>query len=102
MVVGGRSWNPEKTEDKGYALSLNPSSVDVPSCLETICDFPHYIESPSMGIFEDGLPTVCGGRGRNMNTVPHTYYNECFKFNFTNNAWEFSGSKHFPGIHTGK
>ena len=42
MIVGG---NSGKSEDKAYALSLNPS-VKIPSCLETICDFPHYVESP--------------------------------------------------------
>ena len=101
MIVGGAVHEPtRKSEDKAYALSLNPSSVDIPSCLETICDFPHYVETPSMGIFEDGLPTVCGGR--NINTNPHIYHRECYKFNVTNNGWEYSGSKNIEGVHTGK
>ena len=100
MIVGGAARNPSKSEDKAYALSLNPSSVDIPSCLETICDFPHYVETPSMGIFEDGLPTVCGGR--NVNTNPNTYHRECYKFNVTNNGWQYSGSKNIEGVHTGK
>ena len=99
MIVGGGSSNPRKSEDKAYALSLNPSSVAIPSCLEAICDFPHYVETPSMGIFDDGLPTVCGGR--NVNDDPDTYHRECYKFNVTNNGWEYSGSKNIQGVHTG-
>ena len=101
MVVGGGAGNPNprKSEDKAYALSLNPPSVAIPSCLETICDFPHYVETPSMGIFDDGLPTVCGGR--NVNDDPDTYHRECYKFNVTNNGWEYSGSKNIQGVHTG-
>ena len=103
MIVGGAarpSGGPYRSEDKAYALSLNPSLVAIPSCLETICDFPHYVETPSMGIFEDGLPTVCGGR--NINNDPHVYHRECYKFNVTNNGWEYSGSKNIQGVHTGK
>ena len=95
MIVGGQS--DEKDEDKVYALSLSPT-VDVPSCLDSICDFPNYVQPTSTAILEDGLPTVCGGRNRNTN--PWTYYRECFKFNFTD-AWEYSGSKSFANIHSG-
>ena len=95
MIVGGQA--DDKVEDKAYAMSLSPT-VDVPSCLESICDFPHYVQPTSAAIFDDGLPTVCGGR--NSDTSPHTFYNECYKFNFTN-AWEYSGSKHFRNIHSG-
>ena len=84
MIVGGQS--SEKYEDKAYAFSLSPS-VDVPSCLESICDFPNYVRPSSAAVFDDGLPTVCGGVDTN------SMYNQCFKFNFTN-AWEYSGSKH--------
>ena len=95
MIVGGQSNNPSqgpsKTEDKAYALSLD-RSVDVPSCLDRICDYPHYVRGASSAIFEDGLPTVCGGRYEN--TSPTTYYKECYKYNFTN-AWDFTGSKNY-------
>ena len=101
MIVGGRSHNPRKTEDKAYALSLKPSSVDIPSCLETICDYPLYVEAPLMAIFEDGLPTICGGRDENSSPV--TYHRECYKFNVTENGWGLPlGSKNFQGVHTGK
>ena len=93
MIVGGTS--NEKSEDKAYALSLSPS-VDVPSCLESICDFPHYVQDGMAAIFDDGLPTVCGG----VSTDPLKFYTECYKFNFTN-AWEYSGSKHYKTLHTG-
>ena len=93
MVVGGRS--VDKSEDKAYALTLN-RWVDVPSCLSSICDFPHYFEAATTGMFEDGLPMICGGR--NQKTDPFTYYKECYKYNFTN-AWEYTGSKNFPLIH---
>ena len=95
MIVGGQS--SEKSEDKTYALSLDPQ-VEVPSCLRNMCDFPRYFEGASAGIFEDGLPTVCGGRTRGS---PQVYHKDCFKFNFTN-AWEYSGSKSFFTSHTGK
>ena len=98
MVVGGQSDNPAKTEDKAYALSLD-RSVDVPSCLDTICDFPHYARGVSSGIFEDGLPTVCGGHDQNTGTnVQHT---ECYKYNFTN-AWDYAGSKNYADWASGK
>ena len=96
LIVGGQS--AEKTEDKAFALSLHPT-VDVPSCLTSICDFPHYVRGPPMAVFDDNLPTVCGGR--NQNNSPHTYYNQCFKLNLTNNGWELSGSKDIMRIHTG-
>ena len=102
MIVGGANRNPYKSEDKAYALSLSPSSVDIPSCLETLCDFPHYVECPSMALF-DGMPTVCGGR--NANSDPHIYHTECYQFNFTRNNWgdaaEPLGYKNFQGVHTG-
>ena len=101
MIVGGQSYDSTtyKSEDKAYALSLNPSSVDIPSCLETICDFPHYVEGPSMAVF-DGLPTVCGGR--NINTDPDTYHTECYEFNVTENSWgQPLGHKNIEGVHTG-
>ena len=101
MIVGGHS-APSKSEDKAYALSLNPS-VDIPSCLETICDFHHYVESPLMATF-DGLPTICGGRDASTN--PRTYHTECYQLNITRNSWgdraEPLGHKNFPNVHTGK
>ena len=103
MIVGGAarpSGAPHKSEDKAYALSLNPSYVDIPSCLETICDYPHYVETPSMATF-DGLPTVCGGR--DINTDPDTYHRECYEFNVTENSWgQPIGYKNFGNVHTGK
>ena len=84
MVVGGQS--DEKTEDKGYVISLD-DTIPVPSCLQSICDFPHYFLAATSGIFGDGLPTVCGGR----KVSPYTYYDSCYKFNYTN-AWVPAGS----------
>ena len=95
LIVGGQS--AEKTEDKAFALSLHPS-VEVPSCMTSICDFPHYVRGTSTAVFDDNLPTVCGGR----NESPWTYYNQCFKLNLTNNGWELSGSKDIMRVHTGK
>ena len=90
MIVGGGvledgRW---KSSDKAYGMSLN-SRVKVPTCLESICDFPHYVYNPTTAIFQDGLPTVCGGS--NLNTNPYTNYVECHKYNFTD-AWTYSGS----------
>ena len=98
MIVGGQSSHPEKTHDKAYALSLD-RSVDVPSCLETICDFPHYVREASAGIFKDGLPTVCGGLDGNNN--PATFFIKCYKYNFTN-AWDLAGSKNYAKHTRGK
>ena len=98
MIVGGQSDNPDKTEDKAYALSLD-RSVGVPSCLDTICDFPHYVREATAGIFGDGLPTVCGGF--DGNNSPATFFNECYKYNFTN-AWDFAGSKNYAKHTLGK
>ena len=102
MIVGGATNDPSrKSEDKAYALSLRPSSVEVPSCLERICDFPHYIECPSMAIFDNGLPTVCGGRRHTGSAYVH--YKECYQFNHTENGWGLPiGSKDKQGVHTGK
>lgn len=96
MIVGGRfdSFDDEgKLEsitsfDKGYTLSLDPT-LEIPSCVENICDFPYYLSAPGTAIFEDGLPTVCGGV--NFKTNPYTYHTECYKFSFAN-AWSLSGS----------
>ena len=95
MIVGGQSDNPSKTEDKAYALSLD-RSVDVPSCLDRICDFPHYVRGASSAIFEDGLPTVCGGIDENNSAMK-----ECYKYNFTN-AWDYAGTKNFADAAWGK
>ena len=101
MIVGGGSAVPNRrSEDKSYVLPLDPS-IDIPSCLETLCDFPHYIASPTGALF-NGLPTVCGGRDGATNT----YHTECYQFNFTRNSWgdpaEPLGHKKIGGIHTGK
>ena len=93
MLVGGHS--NEKPEDKGYIISLN-NSVSVPKCLQSICDFPHYVYGATSGIFEDGLPTVCGGRG-----TPYEYYDSCYKFNYTN-AWEPAGTMKYPAAYAGE
>ena len=77
MVVGDGS------TDSAYALSLDPH-VPVPSCLRTICDFPHPVQSPAGAVFEDNLPTFCGGaRSYGSGTV----YKECYKYNYTTNLW---------------
>ena len=94
MVVGGRS--DQKGEDKGYVISLD-DSVPVPTCLQSICDFPHYFYGATSGIFDDGLPTICGGR----NPSPSTYYDSCYKFNFTN-AWEPAGTMKTPSAYAGE
>ena len=94
MVVGGQS--DEKTEDKGYVISLD-DTIPVPSCLQSICDFPHYFHAATSGIFADGLPTVCGGRKNS----PMTYYDSCYKFNYTN-AWEPAGSMTSSLSHAGE
>ena len=104
MIVGGKSSNPAwKCENKAYALSLDTSSAEVPSCLNPLCDFPHYVHAPLMAIF-DGFPTVCGGR--NQNDGENNYYTECYQFNFTRNSWgdpaEPLSHKKIAGIHTGK
>ena len=101
MIVGGGSAVPNRrSEDKSYVLPLDPS-IDIPSCLETLCDFPHYIASPTGALF-NGLPTVCGGRDGATNT----YHTECYQFNFTRNSWgdpaEPIGHKNILGVHTGK
>ena len=94
MIVGGTYYEERegsrvwKSSDKAYALSLD-RKVDVPRCLESICDFDHYTAYPTTAIFQDGLPTVCGGT--NYGTSPATSFVECFKYNFTN-AWAHSGS----------
>ena len=95
MIVGGKINEGEdsanaawKSSDKAYALSLN-RKIDVPRCLESICDFDHYVTYPTTAIFQDGLPTVCGGTS--YSTSPATNFVECFKYNFTN-AWSYSGS----------
>ena len=103
MIVGGAAYQPSrKSEDKAYTLSLDPS-VEVPSCLATICDFPRYVECPSMATF-DGLPTICGGR--DINADPETYHTECYQFNITRNSWgdpeePFSYTSR-TAVHTGK
>ena len=88
MIVGGKvlkdgSW---KSSDKAYAMSLNPT-VNVPRCLESMCDYDHYVTHPATAIFQDGLPTVCGGWDSGSNT----FYKDCHKYNFTN-AWDDAGS----------
>ena len=80
MVVGGAS--DEKVTDKAYAISLK-SSVAVPSCLEYICDMRNYVYAAISAIFEDRLPTICGGRKNS----PSTYDKECYKFNYSD-AWD--------------
>ena len=99
MIVGGQTatGTESKTQDKAYALSLDPD-VEVPSCLSSICDIPHYAQLPSGAVFEDKLPVICGGR--DCNTNPCVYLKECYKFNFSN-AWEYTGSKNYGNIHTG-
>ena len=94
MVVGGHS--DQKTEDKGYVISLD-DSVPVPTCLQSICDFPHYFYAATSGIFDDGLPTICGGR----KDSPYTYYDSCYKFNYTN-AWEPAGTMKYPAAYAGE
>ena len=98
MIVGGQSDNPSKTEDKAYALSLD-SSINVPACLENICDFPHYVRHATTGIFEDGLPTVCGGYEGHY-TSP-AFFNECYKYNFTN-AWDYASTKNYAQLAQGQ
>ena len=100
MVVGGG----EPAVDSAYALSLDPD-VPVPSCLQTICDFPHRAHALVGAVFEDNLPTFCGGSTYwDSNTV----HQECYKYNYTTNLWGDgtsgsvqSGSKHFAASHTG-
>ena len=95
MIVGGKTNEGDsangvwKSTDKAYALSLN-RKVNVPRCLQSICDYDHYVTYPTTAIFEDGLPTVCGGTKYNSPNSP-TYLRECFKYNFTN-AWSKSGT----------
>ena len=93
MVVGGSS--DGKVEDKGYVISLN-DSIAVPSCLQSICDFPYYFYGATSGIFKD-LPTICGGRKDN----PSIYSDNCYKFNYTN-AWEPAGAMKTPASHGGE
>ena len=96
MVVGGSTHNYYSVTDKGFAISLK-SSVAVPSCLESICDYPNYVYSPISAIFDDGLPTICGGR---KHSSPHEYYSQCFKFNYSN-AWEAAGTRNYKSVHVG-
>ena len=100
MIVGGESSGGVE-HDSAYALSLDPD-VPVPSCLRTICDFPHPTYYPIGAVFEDGLPTICGGE--NDDSV----YKECYKYNYTTNIWGNgntgsvpSGLKHHAASHTG-
>ena len=94
MVVGGQDQHGQV--DKGYAISLK-SAVAVPSCLESICDYPNYVYSPISAIFDDGLPTVCGGR----KGIPTTeYFSECYKFNYSN-AWQAAGTRNYKSVHVG-
>ena len=95
MVVGGHS--DERVTDKTYAMSLDPS-VSVPSCLRsTICDYPHYFRAATSAIFQDGLPTICGGV--NDNTSPN--FTDCYKFNYTD-GWTYSGSKNYNSSFAGE
>ena len=98
MVVGGEKDGVIAT-DKGYIISLD-DNVPIPSCIESLCDFPHYFYSATSGIFEDGLPTVCGGRNLDR-PGPLEYYGECYKFNYTN-AWEQAGSMSYELSHAGE
>ena len=77
MVVGDGS------TDSAYALSLDPH-VPVPSCLRTICDFPHPVQSPVGAVFGDNLPTFCGGAKSYASSM---VYKECYKYNYTTNLW---------------
>ena len=99
-MVGGESTG-DLEDDSAYALSLDPD-VPVPSCLQTMCDFPHPAHDPIGAVFEDGLPTFCGGE--NDGSV----YKECYKYNYTTNLWGDgntgsvpSGSKHYTAMYTG-
>lgn len=98
LIVGGQS--AEKTEDKAYALSLDPS-VEIPSCLRSISSFPYSVYSASTAIFDDGKPTICGGRIEFPLNRTKGYYEDCYKLNFTN-EWEYSGFKNVLQVHTGK
>ena len=93
MVVGGAS-DDKGSEDKGYVISLD-DRVPVPSCLQSICDFPHYISAASSGIFADGSPTICGGQ------VNYNFYDSCYKYNYTN-AWEPAGTMTYPSAFAGE
>ena len=100
MVVGGG----DPAVDSAYALSLDPD-VPVPSCLQTICDFPHRAHALVGAVFEDNLPTFCGG---STDWTSNTVHQECYKYNYTTNLWGDgtsgsvpSGSKHFAASHTG-
>ena len=95
MVVGGAS--DEKLEDKGYVISLD-DNVPVPTCLQSVCDYPNYFYAATAGTFEDGLPTVCGGRNHN---TQYTLYDSCYKFNYTN-AWEPAGTLSYKASHDGE
>ena len=95
MVVGGRktgttgAYADEINTDKTYAFSLD-DSVPVPSCLQSlVCDFPRYFRGAVSAIFDDGLPTVCGGQNGDPHEVER--YNDCYKFNFTD-GWREAGS----------
>ena len=52
-------WGGSYSND-AYALSLR-EDVPVPACLETIPNYPMPIWSPLAHVFDDGLPTSCGG-----------------------------------------
>ena len=112
MVVGGYKDVGDPTDstdsrgrstDKTHVISLDPSRVDVPSCLMANCDFRRYAYGATSGISADGLPIVCGGREQNDLPDPAiiTHYNECWKFNFTE-GWVPSGEKSYNSSHGGE
>ena len=99
MIMGGRSAN-DGNRDKVYTLSLK-SSVPKPTCLRTICDYPHRANYPIGAVFGDNLPTFCGGGDG-------TIYRACYKYNYTTNLWGNStqgsipsGYKNFATYHEG-
>ena len=94
MVVGGQK-EDEYASNKGFVISLD-DKVPIPSCLQSICDYPHYINAATSGIFADGLPTICGGR----TNKPNVYHDSCYKFNYTN-AWQPAGSMSYNLSHAG-
>ena len=95
MIVGGKK-NGEINTNKVYVMSLDPD-VSIPSCMDwppptfypRHCDFPHSLRAATTAIFEDGLPTVCGGY--NDDGIHDLHFKECFKFNFTDGGWHYLG-----------
>ena len=95
FIIGGRQQN-EVDSNKIDVLSLDPS-VEVPSCLKNVSDFPVALNNPTTATFPSpagfgpGLPTVCGGGSwpSNFESIQWPNYvraeHKCYQLNLSDN-----------------